>query len=187
VRGFNLSTYYYTDKRIKYVLCPLLTLLIVIFTFYNYRAYSSQQGKLQVLIADVAGVRKEVGALRQKVNKFKKGRGVRADKGAEDIAGRIKWINAVLERKNFSWSEMFYSLEKVMPKGVSITKINPDYEGKKIRISGAAKGFDNVAALVDNLDASDYVKKSFLLSENAILIDNKFPAISFEVEAEGKF
>lgn len=188
MNGFNLSTYYYTDRKISILLYLLLTLAAISLTFYNYASHVAQDEEIQSSMASLSRLKSEVNLLKKDAEKYGKGRKSKgADAETGKIIKRIEGINALLERKGFSWSELLYSLELVFPKGVSITRIKPSYGDKKIRLSGVAKGIGNVTALVDNLDKSDYIKKSFLLSENTILIDNKYPAIAFEIESEGQF
>lgn len=141
-----------------------------------------------IISTGTARLQKEINLVKLKMNEQVKTRkNNHGTENAEYYKKKVETINSSLEKKGFLWSEFLLSMEDVVPGGVSITKIQPDYAGKKIRMSGFAKSIDDISTLIDNLKNSRYIKKSFLLKESSVLIDNKFPARSFEIESEGTF
>ncbi len=186
MKRFNLSTYYYTDKRISYTAHILLALAAIVLSLFNYSSFATQGERLQEAQTNLSRVKDDISLLRKDFSKYSVTKGSGA-KETEKIIKRVKGINAILEKKSFSWSELLYSLEKASPKDVSIERIKPSYKTKKVRISGVAKGIEDVAEFINNLDGSDYIKKSFLLSESTKLVNKKYPAIAFEIDAEGDF
>ena len=113
--------------------------------------------------------------------------GKKTVENAKDLKERVEKINDLLKQKSFSWSELFYSLEKAIPRGVSIIDIKPSYKSKRININGVAKSLELVTALVDNLQNTKYIKKSFLAKEEKVLINEINEAVSFQIIAEGEF
>ncbi|MDH3973840.1 MAG: PilN domain-containing protein [Deltaproteobacteria bacterium] len=109
------------------------------------------------------------------------------EKGIKKLSAKIDFLNAVIYENNFSWSELFYSLEKASPRNVSIHSVKPSYESRKIKIAGLAKKSKDVATLVDNLEKTSFIKKSFLLGESEEIIEKRYRALSFNIEAEGDF
>ena len=183
--GFNLSTYYYTDKRIAYPLFFFLILLVVAFTLYNVMAWRRLALDMEQTALRVSEIKKQLSLLKKEVEQT--GKAIGTKKERESLARRVFDINAILERKSFSWSELLYSLERASPRDVSITRVKPSYETKRVRISGLAKSLNDVTALVDNLRDTTYIKKSFLLKQGAARIGKKkHPAVTFEIISEGK-
>lgn len=186
--GFNLSTYYYTDRRITCLLLVLLSLAVASFSLYNYYSYLPLKENLRRSSGDVSRLRGEIALLkREAAERLREAGGKRGAREIDILSRKIEGINAILERKGFSWSELLYSLEKASNKNVSITRIRPSYGDKKVRLSGVAKGLSDITALLDNLQETEYIRKSYLMREEALLIDKKYPAVSFEIESEGKF
>jgi len=163
-------------------------LIALFFSIYNLNSYLFLNKDLARTSTEIARLNHEITLVKQKIGEQNKV--WQDDKGAgnaEYYEKKVGAINSILERRGFLWSEFLLSLENVAPDGVSITRIEPSYGDKKIRISGLAKGFDQVSSLIDNLGSSAYIKKSFLLKESAVMIDKKFPALSFDIESEGTF
>ncbi|MBE9503471.1 MAG: PilN domain-containing protein [Proteobacteria bacterium] len=186
--GFNLSTYKYTNRKISYLLQIVVCVVIILFSSYNYRSHLLLSESLQQSDTDVSRLKNEITLLKKDVYSSAEGKDViSASKKIEGLKKSIEGINAILGKKGFSWSELFYSLEKASPRNVSIMGIKPSYSNKRIKISGQAKSLSQVTALVDNLQDTTYIKKSILLQESARLLDNRHPVIVFDIESEVNF
>ncbi len=186
--GFNISTYYYTDKRISISLYLFFTLIILIQSIYSYISYVDSDKDLLQSLKDVERVRHEIFLLKKESLGNKQYTDhARISKDIKETEEIVSYINNIIEQKNFSWSELLFSLEKAAPKDISITSIKPSYNSKRISITGLAKNLKTVTQLVDNLNNTKYIKKSFLTNEQKVLIDNKYNAISFEIVSEGNF
>ena len=181
--GFNLSTYWYSDRGLQYSLYLLLPLLVLLFTYLNYQSFAALDSEKRALSSKVQGMSSELA-------KLKAGAFPALDAAEITLDSAVKKteeINKILERNAFSWSELLYSLESASPGGVSVKRIKPSYRDKKIRISGVAKNLASITDLVENLKESKYIKNSFLLRQDIEVIDKRHPAISFEIESEGVF
>ena len=186
--GFDLSTYKYTNRKISYLVQIVICIITILFSSYNYRSHLLLSESLQRSDADVSRLKHDITLLKKDAYSSTEGKGaLSASKKIEGLKKSIDGINAILEKKGFSWSELFYSLEKASPRNVSIMGIKPSYVNKRIKISGQAKSLSQVTALVDNLQDTTYIKKSILLQESVRLIDKKHPVIVFDIESEGKF
>jgi len=181
--GFNLSTYRYSDRELQYSLYLSLLLLVLLFTYVNYQSFTALDSEKLALSGKLQGIRTELAKLKTESSPDLEDAGP----GLESAAKKAEEINKILKRNAFSWSELLYSLESASPGGVSIKRIKPSYRDKTIRISGVAKDLVSITDLVENLKESRYIKSSFLLRQDIEVIDNRHPAISFEIEAEGVF
>jgi type IV pilus assembly protein PilN len=79
-------------------------------------------------------------------------------------------LNAVFERKSFSWTAVMMDLEKVLPVGVQVTSIDPviTKEGDvniRVRVSGDR---DRAVLLVRNLETSQRFVAPRLAGEQAL-------------------
>lgn len=181
--GFNLSTYWYCDKGLQYSLYLLLSILVLLFTYVNYQSFTAHDSEKMALASKLESTKAELTKLKTESSPAPEG----AEITLESAAKKVVEINKILKRNAFSWSELLYSLESASPAGISIKRIKPSYMDKKIRISGVAKGLGSITDLVENLKESKYIKSSFLLRQDIEVIDNRHPAITFEIEAEGVF
>ncbi|MBE9537044.1 MAG: hypothetical protein IMF07_07655, partial [Proteobacteria bacterium] len=144
-KGFNLSTYWYSDRGLQYSLYLLLPLLVLLFTYVNYQSFAALNSEKMALSSKLQSASSELIKLK-------------ADSGPalddleatlDSAAKKAEEINKILKRNAFSWSELLYSLESASPAGISIKRIKPSYKDKKIRISGVAKGLVSITDLVE--------------------------------------
>lgn len=181
--GFNLSTYWYSDKGLQYSLYVSLPLLVLLFTYVNFQSFSALKSEKKALSVNMEIEKSELVKLKAEASPSTGDTEVTIDSAAK----KVEEINKILKRNAFSWSELLYSLEIAAPEGVSIKRIKPSYRDKKIRISGVAKGLGSITDLLENLKESKYIKSSFLLRQDIEVVNNTHPAISFEIESEGVF
>ena len=78
---------------------------------------------------------------------------------------RIQFANAAIEKKSVNWLNLLDRLEEVVPAGVTLTQITPDHQ-QSLQISGAALSFDNLRALLENMEHSKNFSEVYLLSQS---------------------
>lgn len=188
MNGFNLSTYSYTDKKTALGAYLITVLIVFAFTAYNVSSYLESMRNKEGLLNKTDPIRKEVRQLEGNLAQKKIGLSNRDSvKEALKIAKEIDNLNTVIKKKSFSWSELFYSLEKATPKGVSIEAVKPNYNTKKVTIKGAALSLKDITIFVDNLKDRAYIKNGFLVSEQESLNKEKKRVLSFSISADGDF
>ena len=186
--GFNLSTYSYADRKISLGAYLSTLTLVFVFTLYNVSSYLESMRSKEGLLNQVDSIRKEISLLEVDLSKKQTGLSkIDSVKEAINVAKEVDNLNAILQKQSFSWSEFFYSLEKVTPKGVSIESINPNYNAKKVNIKGAALNLKDITSFVDSLKNSAYIKNAFLVSEQESLNKEKKLVLSFVIAADGDF
>ena len=184
---FNLATYQYTDKRVAAFWLFFLFALALIFSFYNVYTYKTTLTKLDQSSVGMERLQGDVSALKKDLQEKTGQIGARGERHAEKLKEKIDWLNEIIGRKRFSWSELLYSLENASPPKISIDSIKPSYSGKKIRIAGQGKTVDAVTLLVDRLKESEYMRKCLLLKEELVPVEKIYQAIAFDIECDGKF
>ena len=188
MNGFNLSTYSYTDKKLALSAYLLTAFIVLMFTAYNLSSYLEAITDKDRLLNKLDLVRKELSLIELNLSQEKadlaKTNSVHL---AGEAAKEIDNINALIEKKSFSWSELFYCIEKATPKGVSIEAIKPNYTTKKVTIKGVALRLKDITKFVDNLKDTKYVKNGFLVSEQESLNKKKQRVLAFEIAADGSF
>jgi Tfp pilus assembly protein PilN len=75
----------------------------------------------------------------------------------ERASSDAREANELIDRRTFSWTELFNRFEMTLPDDVRITAIQPKVDPKRgivLTIVVAAKGVDDVNQFLENLDAS---------------------------------
>jgi type IV pilus assembly protein PilN len=86
-------------------------------------------------------------------------------KDYQALLARIHFANEVIARKTFNWLALFDRLEGVVPDGIALSSIEPDLKGKSLKLSGAARSFQNLRQLMENLEGSNYFTDVYLQSQ----------------------
>jgi type IV pilus assembly protein PilN len=103
------------------------------------------------------------------------------------VLERSQFLNAVFERKSFSWTAVMMDLERVLPVGVQVTSIEPQItkEGDvniRLRVSGDR---DRAVQLVRNLETSQRFVAPRLAGEQALTADTTHGAAAPTVAPGG--
>lgn len=83
---------------------------------------------------------------------------------------RAQFINGLIARKAFSWTEVFADLERLMPAQVHVVSIEPKISpGNQLvmKINVAGDSYDKAVELVGNLEKSRHFRDATILSNSA--------------------
>ena len=72
------------------------------------------------------------------------------------LAKQADFANAAISTRVFSWTAFLNRLEDIVPDGVGITSVSPDFQSLSIIISGSALSMDLAAEFLDRLTKSPY-------------------------------
>ncbi len=145
-----------TSGKVFIVGAVVLAVVALIFSAYNIYEYRQTSGELKLYTASVSKLeskiaRREPGLLKSlKVN-------------AATVREEVDFINAIIEKKSFSWSVLLSDLEKTVPKGVYLVSIEPNFATGEVGITGVARRLDDALAMVDAMGAAARFKDVYLL------------------------
>jgi type IV pilus assembly protein PilN len=134
----NLASHPYQDARSFYfrwvtalILVVLVTAAMVGFAIYEWRGTrdnARQLAQVRQQIAKLEAERQENEAI---LNRSE-------NRGTRD---RSQYLNALIARKSFSWTQVFSDLEKIMPARVHVLSITPELkEDRQIAIKMRVAG-----------------------------------------------
>ena len=113
-----------------------------------------------------------------------RGAGVRVSEAQlKAQAEQIRFANAAIEKKSVNWLSLLDSLEEVVPAGVKLTQIAPD-KSQVLKISGAARSFANLRALLENMERSKNFSEVYLLSQNETKVGLTQEGIIFSISCK---
>lgn len=131
---------------------------------YGYRADREDEARLyqdlsahQKKLSEVSG---RLARLSSKVDK----------KVVDQAYADAQFANAAIERRAFSWTLFLNRLEELVPEGISINGIKPDFSSLEVDISGNAQNIPKVTEFMSNLVGSEYfgdIPPAFSTSEGA--------------------
>ncbi len=103
-----------------------------------------------------------------------------------DVREQAAAINALILRKEFSWTRIFSDLEKMMPTRLHVVAITPQLTPSdqiEIRMQVAGDSRDKAIELVQNMEKAPDFREPQILSETNALKDTAGDPVSFEISA----
>jgi Tfp pilus assembly protein PilN len=151
----NLSTKpFYNERRVQTLLL-ILAVLVVAATAFNVSRvvrYSRSDTRLATQAARdearAADLRRQAARLRASVD----------PKQVDFASADARQANDLIDRRTFSWTELFNQFETTLPDEVRITSVKPHSDrthGTVLLITVVARGVDDVLVFMANLEATE--------------------------------
>jgi type IV pilus assembly protein PilN len=176
----NLAT-----KRRKKRIIPTIVAIGVLFlalayTWHNIELYRLNQSQIALYGHQLIRFENTLESKKRRIPFI-------TEEGLKFLIDEVAYINGVIARETFSWTELLTNLEASVPPKVSIVQISPDFKDKTIRISGMARSMKDVLKFVDELDRSENFMDVFLLRHEEALVKKGARGkalVSFNISAQ---
>jgi hypothetical protein len=141
----NLASQPYEDARAVYLrwggalaIVAVLTFALLGFAVYQWRSTRESANKSSELRREITRLERERGENQTILNRPEN----------RSTRERSQFINGLIVRKSFSWTQVFADLEKAMPARVHLLSITPELkEGRQIEIKMRIAGDSREKAL----------------------------------------
>jgi Tfp pilus assembly protein PilN len=150
----NLSTRPFYNERLVALAIALVAIVIAVVTAYNVT-------QLAALTARHAALREQVDVADQRTNELRaeaaRARQAVDQRRLDAVAQAAHEVNTIIDRRTFSWTELFNHVETTLPNDVRITSVRPDYDQSGIftvTITVEARAVDHVDAFMEALEGS---------------------------------
>jgi Tfp pilus assembly protein PilN len=148
----NLATRPFYNERAVHAWIAVLALLVVAATIFNVNRvlrYSSSDTRLATAAARdeqrAAELRAAAVQLRASVD----------PKQVDVASAEARQANTLIDRRTFSWTELFNRFERTLPENVRITAVRPKVDPKLgivLTMAIVAKSVDDVSLFMENLE-----------------------------------
>jgi hypothetical protein len=158
--GGNLSSRPFYNERGVSLAIGAVALVVILLTAFNAARLvqlSSERRQLATAIAAdqaaAATAREHTAATRRAVD----------ETALTELAGATREANDIIDRRTFSWTGLFTTIERTLPADVRLLRVSPRADRGIFKVSFAvnARHFDDVDAFIDALvqtgDFSDVV------------------------------
>jgi Tfp pilus assembly protein PilN len=153
----NLSTRPFPAYRIvSFVMLAVFLVLVGISAgqVYGYLQYSDEAGKIR---GTERNLRAEMDRLTKEELDLKKALG-----GSQAISkiGEVKFINSIVERRNFCWTCLLRHIENCIPNNVHLTSLKPETNNDGsilVSISAQGRSLSDLAQFIDRLQNTEGV------------------------------
>jgi type IV pilus assembly protein PilN len=152
----NFASREYQLLRKAYLALSVAVAAAVLIFVYNYGEYRNSVQKVGAFSAQLALQRRIASEMDLKLAQVKK------EAGGADVKAEIReaqFANNAIARRVFSWTAFLNRLEEVVPAGVGITDVRPNFKTLEMNISGTALSSNQLMEFVDRLTKSKYFEE----------------------------
>uniref|UniRef100_A0A831U3M6 Fimbrial protein n=1 Tax=Geobacter metallireducens TaxID=28232 RepID=A0A831U3M6_GEOME len=173
----NLSTRYFVDTRTLNAALAAAVVLLVVLTFFSVKGLASNAGHAKQLEGELAKLQARFAESAKGVT----------EQQYKEVTGKIAVANGILEKRGLNWLLLLDRLESVVPDGVALSSIEPKLKEGTLTLSGSAKEFRNLRALVENLEAEPRFSEVFLQDQSEIKQGENQRGVGFTVTCKVDF
>jgi Tfp pilus assembly protein PilN len=152
----NFASREYLLLRKAYLALSVAVAAAVLLFVYNYGEYRNSVQKVSSFSAQLALQQRIASEMDLKLAQVKK------EVGGTDVKAEIReaqFANNAIARRVFSWTAFLNRLEEVVPAGVGITDVKPDFKTLEMNISGTSLSSNQLMEFVERLTKSKYFEE----------------------------
>ncbi len=177
----NLATQPYEDTRRFYFTWVSLLLAMLILTaglislcIVNWRNTQDMAKKIHEMRQRIAELDQKRATAEAILNRPEN----------RDVREQSRFLNQLIARKAFSWTQVFADLEKIMPPRLQVTAIKPDIKDDQLQLELQVQGETREPALelVRKMEESQTFRHPQIVSESTATTNNltqaKFDSVS---------
>ena len=180
----NLASRTYLNRRalvtFYWVLIVALVALLVFNLLFFYRSQVQAQqirGHLEELDRDLVKGQGEAQTFNQAAY--------------EDLLIEVEAANGIITKDSFRWSELLGQLEELVPEGVALRSIQPDFKSGSLALQGISEDIPQLRTFLDQLVADERLGEATLLQQSRIKVKDpsgqESNAVAFSVDVKGAF
>lgn len=165
--GANLSTRPFYNERLVRVVLGLITLVAVGLTAYNaarilaLRSEGAEaRGQAETATREASHLRAEALRIRQTIN--------REQLAAVQVAAHE--ANQLIDRRTFSWTELFNQFERTLPPGARIAAVTPQIDAggrMMVAVSVVSRRVEDLDAFIEALENTGAFRQVLSRQEEA--------------------
>lgn len=151
----NLSTRPFYNERLVHLVLGALAVVVVLVSVLNLWQAVSLTRRQATLSAATSAADEKAASLRAEAARIRGGINVR-DLQATAVAARE--ANTIIERRAFSWTDLFNRLEETLPDAVRVSAVRPkiDEDGRiTLSLVVVARSVAAVNTFIENLEKHD--------------------------------
>jgi hypothetical protein len=106
-------------------------------------------------------------------------------------AADLSFADSLIAKDRFSWTDLLDRLEGTLTRGVTLTRIEPDYKERSLRLAGMAENVEALQRYLSSLLHSDSLSAAYLLGQETKKIKDSHgreqAVVVFQVEIKEAF
>ena len=180
--NINLATQPYEDSRKFWLrwgpalgLAGIITLGLMVTAILAWKDARKDQNQ-------ISSFQKQIAACEQERSKAQEVLDRPENRSTRD---QSQFINDLIRRKSFSWTQVFSDLERIMPSQIHVTAIHPELKDNllRLKLSVAGQSRERAIELVRRMEQSPRFAQPYIHEESAVQAQNAGDTSHTEIEA----
>lgn len=109
----------------------------------------------------------------------------------EELLTQVDAANDIITKDSFRWSDLLGHLEQLVPEGVALRSIQPDFKDSSLELQGVAKDIPQLRTFLDLLVADERLGQATLLQQARIQVKDaaglESDVVAFSIVVKGAF
>jgi len=179
--SLNLATRSYLNRRaIYFSLLGVAGFLLGLLALHGYDYFRSRNRIVQL--------EERLTELEAKTEKVRGTAPPKLDaQEQKQLTADIEFANQTLKKDSFRWTALLDHLEKLVPPGVAVRGIRPDFQTGAVNLTAAAVGVKELQSFLDNLIGSPDFHDVYLLQQARQEARTGGALLNFSVVVKGAF
>ncbi len=183
--SLNLASRSYINRRPLYAIYAIVLAVLIVLLVLNLSYYFRAQAQSRQLGARIS-------QLNQTLAKEHSKSTLKVTKAQYDsLLKEIDFVNGILQKDSFRWTDLLNHLEKVVPDGVRIRGIQPNFKDNVLNLTGAARKVEDLQVFLDHLILSPDFRDAYLMQQSRTTFKDESgrerEAVNFTIVLKGVF
>ena len=151
--NINLASRPFRNEALFYSIYAMVVVVVVGLSFYNWLNYVHYADNSRKIKQEI--LQKE-SALRRQRHELSYYESTFEPRKVEELSRQVDFVNRIISRRRFSWTELFNHFERIMPPRIMMVSIVPIVEEGRIKINLRliGDGYPNILKFIKNLEQS---------------------------------
>jgi Tfp pilus assembly protein PilN len=151
VPRLNLATRPFYNERALHILLAVLAVLLVVVSVFNAREVVRLSARQTALRAEVEAEEARARDVRQRATTL---RAQLEPVELEQVLAAAREANTLIDRRTFSWTQLFNHLETTLPPDVMLTAVRPraTKDGFTVSLGVLGRSIDDIDAFLQKLE-----------------------------------
>jgi Tfp pilus assembly protein PilN len=147
----NLATRPFYNERALHILLAVVAVLLVVVSVFNAREVIRLSARQTALRAEVEAEEARARDVRQRATAL---RAQLEPEDLEQVLAAAREANSLIDRRTFSWTQLFNHIETTLPPGVMLTAVRPRAakDGFTVSLGVLGRTVDDIDAFLARLE-----------------------------------
>ncbi|GEM_PF-2572420 len=181
----NLATFSYKNRGLEWALVGVLCVCVIALSAYLIHLAAVYQGEILQYSNKIARLQR---TMRQKEGRQKFPEVRLTEEDLKKLEADITFVQSVIMKDIFPWDMVLSALERNIPKGIYLHKVQTSSAPLGLKLSGSARSMAQISAFLKNLDLNEIFRTNrlvkFSVEKGGSSPQSRGDLVHFDIQSE---